>query len=275
MKTIFIVLAGVVLSSLPFPVRGGELTFVPIPATKSDVGSGISPEVNYTAVVDTGLEDPNGRRINGVTFVPTPGHGNTIEAGGVKVRASAGELILKPSSVDTIKADGALKQMLSDSIYNSGAKEGSTEDVVLDAKSLEAGSTYDLRLYFCNGGNSSNERDVNLTFFGDGKAPVKTGVFNADDARSSPGKFKDRDQVYYINYRFTWDGKTVPGVRVTMNRGSQAFALYGVTNQLVQAANTQQKSSQSTQQKSTKSSDIGTAKKGAKHQSNASPHPDQ
>ncbi len=223
----------VVFTAIASVAHAGVLSYRPIVSQQSDAGSAIDSSTRYTAAVDTGLANGSGRNINGINFASSPGGGDTIDAGNIEISASSGQLVLRPSSIDTIKADGVLREVLSDAIYNDGASQGSTVDVVLDPQTLEANTTYDLRLYFCNGGGSSKDRDVSLTFFGDGQPPVETGSFNADDARTSPGKFEDRDQVYFVNYRFTWDGKTIPGVRVTQNRGSQAFALYALTNQQV------------------------------------------
>ena len=63
--------------------------------------------------------------------------------------------------------------------------------------------------------------------------PVETGWFNEDDATSSPGGFKDANQVYYINYRYTWDGDTTPGITISQRYGRTPFCLYGLTNQVV------------------------------------------
>jgi hypothetical protein len=102
---------------------------------------------------------------------------------------------------------------------------------VLDPESLESGATYDLRVYICN--SSGQNRQVNLVFVGDGQAAVETGFFNEDDARTSAGGFTDRNQVYYINYRFTWDGDSTPGITITQKVGSAPFVLYALTNQVV------------------------------------------
>src|SRR6202022_2886872 len=100
-----------------------------------------------------------------------------------------------------------------------------------DPESLEAGSTYDLRVYICS--SSGQNRQVNLAFFGDGQNAAETGFFNEDDARTSAGGFPAPGQVYYINFRFTWDGDSTPGITVTQKSGGAPFCLYALTNQVV------------------------------------------
>lgn len=65
------------------------------------------------------------------------------------------------------------------------------------------------------------------------KPPVETDFFNEDDATTSAGGFADPNQVYYINYRFTWDGRTVPGVTITQKDAGTPFFFYALTNQVV------------------------------------------
>jgi hypothetical protein len=62
---------------------------------------------------------------------------------------------------------------------------------------------------------------------------VETGFFNEDDARTSAGGFSDANQVYYINYRYTWDGESTPGITITQKSGAAPFVLFALTNQVV------------------------------------------
>src|SRR6202011_4816123 len=131
----------------------------------------------------------------------------------------------------SIQADGVLREVLSDMTFNNGANDNSQQEIVLDPASLEAGTTYDLRVYICN--PSGQNRQVNLAFVGDGQAAVETGFFNEDDARTSAGGFSDANQAYYINYRYTWDGDSTPGITITQKSGGAPFVLYALTNQVV------------------------------------------
>jgi hypothetical protein len=133
-----------------------------------------------------------------------------------------------------IRADGVIKEALSDVTFNNGATDNSQQEIVLDPESLEAGTTYDLRIYVCN--SSGQNRQVNLSFVGDDQGAVETGWFNEDDARTSAGGFKDPNQAYYIDYRFTWDGETTPGVTISQKSGAAPFVLYALTNQVVPAS---------------------------------------
>src|SRR5205085_516886 len=107
----------------------------------------------------------------------------------------------------------------------------SQTEIVLDPETLEEGSTYDLRVYICS--SSSQNRRVNLVFFGDGQPGIETGFFNEDDARTSPGRFPTANQVYYINYRYTWNGDSTPGIVISQQFGAAPFCLYALTNQLL------------------------------------------
>jgi hypothetical protein len=133
-----------------------------------------------------------------------------------------------------VKADGVLAEVLGDLNMDASASDDSEQYAVLDPSSLTAGKTYDLRVYIANG--ASKKRQVSLSFAGDGRTLVTTGDFNEDDATTSPGKFADANQVYYINYRFKWDGATTPGFTVTQKTGSVPFVLYALTNQEVPAS---------------------------------------
>ncbi len=128
----------------------------------------------------------------------------------------------------------SLLDVLSDATYNPGAQDNSTQEIVIDPATLTQGQTYDLRVYICNG--SGQDRTVDLAFAGDKQPAVETGFFNEDDATSSPGGFSDPNQVYYINYRYSWDGVTTPGVTITQKTGATPFQLYAVTNQQAAAA---------------------------------------
>src|SRR6185295_14232843 len=124
----------------------------------------------------------------------------------------------------SIQADGAMSDVLAGMIFNDGAGDDSEQYIVLDPASLAPGKTYDLRVYICN--SSGQNRQVNLSFAGDGKAAVSTGFFNEDDATTSAGGFAEANQVYYINYRYTWDGVSTPGLTITQRFGSIPFCLY-------------------------------------------------
>jgi hypothetical protein len=134
-------------------------------------------------------------------------------------------------STQSIQADGTLAEVASDMTFNNEASDGSKQEIVLDPASLTAGTTYDLRVYICN--SSGQNREVNLTFAGDGQNPVETGWFNEDNATTSAGGFQDANQVYYIDYRYTWDGDTTPGITIEQRYGRTPFCLYALTNQVV------------------------------------------
>lgn len=206
----------------------GTVFYAPVPPTESDNGSGISTKNVYTSAVNAGGADID---VNGVTLHALSGSGKTSTSDNVTISTDTGMLINGGGKSDNIKADGSLADALSSMIFNNDAANNSEQYVVLDPVSLKAGRTYDLRVYVCN--TSGENRMVNLSFVGDGKASVETDFFNEDDATTSPGGFVDPNQVYYINYRYKWDGESTPGVTITQKNGHAPFCLYALTNQQV------------------------------------------
>jgi hypothetical protein len=214
-----------------FSLQAGVLFYVPIPASESDPNSGISQENTYTTAVDGGNARGTDRVINGITLYAMTGEGQTLSANNCSLTVLEGTVANGGGAADSIKADGTLSEVVSDMTFNNEANDGSEQEIVLDSESLTPGTTYDLRVYISN--SSGQNREVNLKFFGDGQSAVETGWFNEDDATTSSGGFKDANQVYYINYRYTWDGDTTPGIAISQRYGRTPFCLYGLTNQVV------------------------------------------
>ncbi len=213
--------------------QAGTVFYQAIPAVQSDPGSGISTDNGYTSAVDGGNTRGTDRVINGITLYALVIDGQTATADNCTLNALAGTLSNAGGSSASIQAAGIFREVLSDMTFNNGATDNSQQEIVLDPESLEAGVTYDLRVYVCN--SSGQNRQVNLSFVGDGQAAVETGFFNEDDATTSAGGFKDPNQVYYINYRFTWDGDSTPGITIAQRSGSAPFLLYALTNEVVPA----------------------------------------
>jgi len=219
-----------VLTASVLTARAGTVSYVPIPDTQSDASSGISSDNQYTSAVDGGAARETGRIINGITLYPLAADGQTASADNCTLNALSGSFS-NGGGGRNIQADGVIKEALSDVTFNNGASDNSQQEIVLDPESLESGTTYDLRIYV--GNSSGQNRQVNLSFAGDGQDPVDTGWFNEDDASTSAGGFKDQNQAYYINYRFTWDGETTPGVTINQKSGAAPFVLHALTNQVV------------------------------------------
>ena len=223
--TLLILVAGVLRAN------AGSLFYVPIPAPGSDGNSGISSDNSYTTAVDGGNTRGTARVINGISLDAMAGSEQSVTADNCTLTALSGTLANGGGATKSIQADGVSREVLSDMTFNNGAGDNSQQEIVLDPASLEAGVTYDLRVYICN--SSGQNRQVNLAFAGDGQEAVETGFFNEDDARTSAGGFTDPNQVYYINYRFTWDGDSTPGITITQKSGGAPFCLYALTNQVV------------------------------------------
>jgi hypothetical protein len=209
----------------------GTVFYVPIPASESDPNSGISQENTYTTAIDGGNAGGSDRVINGITLYTMTGEGQTLSANNCSLTVLEGAVANGGGAAESVKADGTLSEVVSDMTFNNEANDGSEQEIALDPESLTPGTTYDLRVYISN--SSGQNREVNLKFFGDGQPPVETGWFNEDDATTSSGGFKDANQVYYINYRYTWDGDTTPGIAISQRYGRTPFCLYALTNQIV------------------------------------------
>jgi hypothetical protein len=214
-----------------FHAGAGTLSYVAVSPVQSDVNCGIDNRNQYTTAVDGGSASGNDRVINGVRLYSLVGAGPSAAADNCTLNALTGTLVNLQRSNGVPQADGTFAEVLSDMTSNDGASDNSQQEIVLDPASLTAGTTYDLRIYI--GNSAAQDREVNLAFVGDDQAPVETGFFNEEDARTSPGAFREPNQVYYIDYRFTWDGASTPGVTVTQKSGQAPFALYALTNQPV------------------------------------------
>ena len=211
---------------------GGAISYTAIPASKSDQNSGIGQDHRYTTALDAGNTRGIDRTVNGIRLYSLVGKDQTAGAtDNCIVHPFAGNLTAGGLTNKDIPADGTIRDILSDMLFNNAAGDNSQLEIVLDPDSLERGSTYDLRLYVCS--YSGQDRQVNLTFFGDGLKGSETGFFNEDDARTSPGKFQSGNQVYFINYRYVWDGAATPGVMVMQKFGGAPFCLYALTNEFV------------------------------------------
>jgi hypothetical protein len=223
--TALLILAGA------FHSGAGTLSYVAVSPVQSDINCGIDSRNQYTTAVDGGNTSGNDRVINGVRLYSLVGAGQSASADNCTLNALTGTLGNSQRSGAPPQADGIFAEVLSDMVSNDGASDNSQQEIVLDPASLAAGTTYDLRIYIAN--SDVQDREVNLAFVGDGQAAVETGFFNEEDARTSPGAFRDPNQVYYIDYRFTWDGASTPGVTITQKSGQAPFALYALTNQPV------------------------------------------
>jgi len=215
----------------------GTISYVGIPSTQSDSNCGISRDHGYTTAVDGGNSRETDRVINGITLYPLSGAGqNTATGDNCTLNALSGTLTDGGLTSKNIAADGTMRDVLSDMVFNNAGGDNSQIEIVLDPESLDEGATYDLRIYVCS--SSGQNRQVNLQFFGDSQNGVETGFFNEDDARTSAGRFQNANQVYYINYRYTWDGDSTPGITITQKFGGAPFCLYALTNELVSEAET-------------------------------------
>src|SRR5689334_7686777 len=172
----------------------GTLSYVAVPPVQSDANCGIDNRSQYTTAIDGSNASGNNRVINGVTLYPLAGSGQSASADNCTINVLSGTLAKSPRANGVPPADGTFGEILSGMTSNDGATDNSQQEIVLDPASLTPGTTYDLRIYIANSG--ALDREVNLAFVGDGQPPAETGFFNEDDARTSPGGFRDQNQAY-------------------------------------------------------------------------------
>jgi len=224
--------AVIVTASGAATVWAGTISYVAIPSTQSDANAGIGRKYGYTTAIDGGNTRGTDRVVNGITLYSLSGAGQTsATADNCTFNALSGTLTDGGLTSKNIAADGTVREVLSDMVFNNAGGDNSQVEIVLDPESLEEGSTYDLRVYIC--WSSGQNRQVNLAFFGDGQNAAETGFFNEDDARTSAGGFQTAGQAYHINFRYTWDGDSTPGITITQKFGGAPFCLYALTNELV------------------------------------------
>src|SRR5436309_3149753 len=103
-----------------FRAHAGTIFYQGISATDSDTNSGISADSGYTTAVDGGNTRGEDRVVNGITLYSLAAEGDSSTADNCTVNALSGALSNANGSASSIQADGALKDVLSDMIFNSG-----------------------------------------------------------------------------------------------------------------------------------------------------------
>ena len=111
-------------------LQAGVLFYVPIPASESDPNSGISEENTYTTAVDGGNARGTDRVINGITLYAMTGEGQTLSANNCSLTVLEGTVANGGGGADSIKADGALSEVVSDMTFNNEANDGSEQEIV-------------------------------------------------------------------------------------------------------------------------------------------------
>src|SRR5437870_3880177 len=133
-----------------FGVAGwaGTITYVGIPSIQSDTNCGISRNHGYTTAVDGGNTRGTDRLLNGITLYALSGAGQSSAiADNCTLNALSGTLTDGGLTSKSIQAEGTMRDVLSDMVFNNAGGDNSQIEIVLDPESLEQGSTYDLRVY--------------------------------------------------------------------------------------------------------------------------------
>jgi len=184
----------------------------------SDADSGIRSSRNYTHAIDF---QANGTpaTVNGVVFASVPGNG----AGFTRVVANGGSN--NHNGTGVISTTGGLASLMQGFIFNGSPATDGSGLQTYTLSGLTSGTIYDLRIY--THAYSSDGNRPNSLVFDVGGADVGTGEINEDNATSVG--MPDKDDSYYINYRFTATGSNLVFTAANGLGSNASWHLYGLT----------------------------------------------
>ena len=184
----------------------------------NDIDSGISTNNTYTHAIDF-ERTPVATTVNGVAFTSLSGSGgnftHALSNGGGFHHDSGG----------VVTTSGDLAGLMQGFIFHNGALAGGLQTYTLSG--LQAGTTYDLRIYTHSFSSEANR--PNTLVFDVGGAEDSTGPINEDNATSVglPGA----DDSYYINYRYTAASSNFVFTAESLSDNA-SWHLYGLSNQV-------------------------------------------
>lgn len=196
-----------------------------------DADSGISTSNTYTAKVDYGNQF-NSIVVNGVTFDEIAAFSNptSLTATGLTASVASGSYTNYNGNA-WMPVTGNVGTAYSDFVYNLTSDATTVQTFTLT--DLTVGQTYDYRVYMRAWAADVNPGNRVQTFDFTGDGATTSVTLNADDATTAPGAgFTAWNQGYYINYQFTYDGISAPGVTVTAADVANGYHAYLMTNQV-------------------------------------------
>src|SRR4051812_29387326 len=105
--------------SAPGVIGAGTISYVAIPSAQSDSNCGVSRDHGYTTAVDGGNSRGTDRALNGITLYALSGAGQTTAtADNCTLNALSGSLTDGGLTSKNIAADGTIRDVLSDMVFN-------------------------------------------------------------------------------------------------------------------------------------------------------------
>jgi hypothetical protein len=199
-------------------VRAGTITVVNLPATNTDIATGITTNKTYVCAFNFGSQNATTYSVNGVPFAHfksamqnvhlTTNWIDTTHGGQVIVSVAVTNKGIDVTSstasggngAPTVaqQADGNMRSILTDLMYsgNGGPIGGWLQE---EYDNLTIGHQYSLRAYYRNWSNPG-DRTQNFFFNGEGSWQAYSGNPLDEDAGGSGGAFNG---AHYIEYDFT------------------------------------------------------------------------
>jgi len=192
-------------------IRAGTITLVTLPATNTDLATGITPGKHYVCAFDYGNGgatvsvngvnfvhfDPGNQTVNITNIVDTNFGGQAVLSSGPPNGSSAACKLARTSNSGqgslASQAGGNMFTLLTDLIYvGSSAPVGSWLQQEYD--SLTIGHPYSLRIYYRYWGNTPGDRTQNIFFNGEGTwQPYPSNPLDEDATKAA----------HMIEYNFT------------------------------------------------------------------------
>jgi hypothetical protein len=211
-------------------MRGGTITVVNLPATNTDIATGITTNQNYVCAFDYGSLDANTYTVNGVPFAHfkiaannviavtnwvDPFHGGQVivSANGPaanKINATSSATQGGTSGPVANQADGVMRSILTDLMFEGGVGAPGAW-IQQEFDNLTPGGSYALRIYYRQW---SSNRQVNILFNGEGSWQPYSG--NPLDL--------DAGGAHYIEYDFVALSTNVFCVMTNLVTGNSAMA---------------------------------------------------
>ena len=172
------------------------------------------------------------RVINGITLYTMTGEGQSVSANSCSLTVLEGTVANGGGAAESIKADGTVSQVVADMTFNNEANDGSEQEI--RARSREPHTRHDLTTCaFTFPTHRGRTGRLISSFSAMASRRWRPVGLTRMMRRAHLAGSKMPNQVYYINYRYTWDGDTTPGIAISQRYGRTPFCLYALTNQIV------------------------------------------
>ena len=204
-----------------------DFAFIPI---SNDADSQISTDNEYTHAIDFGNQ-PEGNplaNVNGVQFANGNPGAFPGAVGSGTVGTGSSTIPNSHNGNGGHNTSGSVSGLFGDMLYNDA-----TADIQLTG--LTPGVTYDFRYYMRQWGAGTRTQD--FLFDGDGDGTFDTIRISEDNAALDPPGLGTGNQAYAFSYTYRAGVSGILNLKVN-TIGGGTFHLYGLTNQVVNVADT-------------------------------------